>query len=351
MVDVLYDITKSFEENSTFGPFWDGKFPKVRNRRKTTFLGFSLNSQFGIPSCPLTVNARFIGIVSRLGFDLLTYKSIRSVEWHGNAFPHWFYVNAPSETDIKKKKEFMASSTSFSGQEPSMVNSFGIHSVKPQYWQEDVRRAQKSLLPGQLLILSMQMTRIPGVKIIEDARRLARLAKDAGARVVEINFACPNTDEGRGMIFDDIILAPRACEAMKKILGPTPLFVKVGFYKDENTIRKILKRTKGVISGVSTVNTYPGKIVDKKGKDAFPERPWGGISGAVIRKLALKQAKTFVAFKNELGLKNLVIIGIGGVTRPNHINQYFDLGVDAVQSAVGAFADPYLAYKYKKITS
>lgn len=346
---MLYDITKSFEENSTFGPHWDGKFPKLpKVRRKISFLGFSLNSPFGIPACPLTVNARFIGVVSRLGFDLLTYKSIRSVEWHGNPFPHWFYVDAPKKADVKKKKEFTASFAPFPRQDPSMVNSFGIHSLKPAYWREDFRQAQQNLLPGQLLILSTQTTRIAGVNLIQDAKNLARLSGEAGAKVVEINFACPNTDEGKGMIFDDINLAPKVCEAMKRILVATPLLIKVGFYKDENTIREILKRTKGVISGVSTANTYPGKIVDTNGKDAFPSRPYGGVSGAVIRKLAMKQAESFVKLKRELGLKRLAIIGIGGVTKVSHIREYLDLGVDAVQSAVGVFENPYLAYKYRK---
>lgn len=346
---MLYDITKSFEENCTFGPYWDGKFPNLpKNHPKTLFLGFSLNAPFGIPACPLTVNARCIGVVSRLGFDLLTYKSVRSVEWHGNPFPHWFYVNAPKNTDIQKKKEFTASSDRFWRQEPSMVNSFGIHSVKPEYWQKDFDRAQKNLLSGQLLILSMQTTPVSGINIIEDAKRLARLAKEVGARVVEINFACPNTDEGKGMIFDDIVLAPKVCEAMKRLLGKISLLIKVGFYKDDRTITELLLRTRGIIAGVSTVNTYPGKIVDKKGGDAFPNRPWGGVSGAVIRNLALAQAKTFVSLKRKLGLKKLAIIGIGGVTTPSHIKRYLNLGVDAVQSAVGAYVDPYLAYKYRK---
>ena len=128
---MLYDITKSFEENIAYGPVWNGKLPHLPDTK--TFLGQRVNSLFGIAACPLTINARFVGLVGKLGFDILTYKSVRSVEWHGNPYPHWFYVDAPAKTNVEAVKSFTASAVAFPKQEVSMANSFGIQSTKPEY--------------------------------------------------------------------------------------------------------------------------------------------------------------------------------------------------------------------------
>lgn len=347
---MLYQLDQTFEYNLAFGPFWDQKLP-VRKlpTKKYKFLNFSVNSLFGVSACPLTVNSRFLLLMAKLGYDLLTYKSVRSVEWHGNVFPHWMHVDLKKPLlDPISDQIVKARFDPFEAQDPSMANSFGIQSIKPEYWQADVDLTLSQLPTGQLLILSLMCTPQPGETLIKDATRLAKLANETSAKVFEINLACPNTDGGQGLIYEDIEYSLKLCKAMKKVLGNKHLLVKVGYYKDQNQMREFLRRSKGIISGISSTNTYSMKVLNSQGKEAFPTRPLAGISGAAIRNLSQQQAQNAVRFKQELELKHFAIIGIGGVTRTQDVTQYLDLGVDAVQTAVGALANPYLAQDFAR---
>ena len=52
-----------------------------------------------------------------------------------------------------------------------------------------------------------------------------------------------------------------------------------------------------------------------------------------------------MTFKRELDLKNFTVIGIGGITKPAHFDNYLKIGVNAVQTAAGALSYPYLDSK------
>jgi len=348
----LYDIQKSFEENVTYGPYWSEKLPKSSKAgKKYTFLGKKVNSLFGVAACPLTVNSRSIELLSRLGYDIITYKSVRSRQWQGNVFPHWMYVDIQKQLPSSYSEQSVkASFEAFGSQDVSMANSFGIHSIKPEYWQKDVNDTVDILGDGQVLILSLMPTPTEGKTLVDDARLLAQLAAETAAPVFEMNFACPNTDGGKGLIYEDIDLTYRISVAMKKKLGKRPLLAKVGHYHSEESLRAFLVKMRGVIDGIATMNTLVMGVTDAKGDGVFPGRAKAGISGAAIRTIAMNQAKRIVELKKELGMKKFAVIGIGGVTKPTHVRDYLAVGVDAVQTAVGAYADPLLANKYRKIS-
>ena len=349
MPNSLYDLRQTFEENVTFGPFAPTKLPAVPSLPlKYSLLGKKLRSPFGIPACPMTVNARAVKLMSALGYDLLTYKSVRTVEWRGNPFPHWLHVDVAEPLTHPPTNPVMASFDPFTNKEITMANSFGIHSLTPEYWQADVNQAVDSLSAGQLLILSLMPTPLDGQTLVKDSSQLAKLGLETKAEVFEINLACPNTDKGKGLIHEDLVLTHKICTAVRKALGKKPLVVKVGYYQNPTMIKDFLSQNRDLIDGVATANTYPLPVQLPGGKEAFPGRPSAGVSGAGIRNLYLAQAKAFVRYKKELGLKNLALIGMGGVMKTSHIDQYLKLGVDAVQSAVGVWADPLLALKYKK---
>ncbi len=349
-VQPIYDITKTFEENATYGPFWEGTFPPLpkRNPKRYSFLGHRVNSLFGISACPLTHGSRNVKLVSQLGYDLITYRSVRSIEWHGQIYPHWRYVDLPHPITVERLSEsVIASGQSFLGQDVSTANSFGIQSLKPEYWQADFEIAKKFLMPGQLLILSIMFTPEAGKDVIDDAEAVARYAKETTAKIFEINLAHPNSGM-KSLVYEDIETSVAICKRVKKAIGFRPLLAKIGYYKNPELLKEFLKKTRRIIAGISSTNTYAMPIVDAQGKEVFPGRAKAGVSGAAIRNLSMEQSKEIMRLKKILGWKDLVVIGIGGVTKPEHIHKYLHLGVDAVQAAVGAWADPYLASKYLK---
>jgi dihydroorotate dehydrogenase (NAD+) catalytic subunit len=342
-----YDLTASFEDNVRTGFVWEDQFPDVRIRHeRVTLFGKKLNSAFGIAACPLTHGSQSVSVCARLGYDMITYRSVRSIAWKGQVYPHWRYVDINKQVSVQDLASVVtASEQPFSAQEPSMANSFGIQSSSPEIWQSDFEKAKRTLLPGQLLILALMFTPETGSDIVVDAQTVAGYGKETSADVFEINLAHPNSGM-KSLVYEDIETSVSICRTVKKTLGDRPLIAKVGYYKDQMILKTFLKETKGVLQGISSTNTYGMYVVDGAGQEMFPGRPKAGVSGAAIRTLSMAQAKTIVEYKKELDLSDFVVIGIGGITKPEHVKAYLDLGVDAAHCAVGAYADPLLASKY-----
>ena len=74
-----YRTDRSFEWNHANGPDFDGPWPAVPPTPTKTVFGLKLNSRFGVPASIL-LNSRWIGTYARLGFDLVTYKTVRAVQ-------------------------------------------------------------------------------------------------------------------------------------------------------------------------------------------------------------------------------------------------------------------------------
>ncbi len=60
-----------------------------------SFLGQPVNLPFGIPAGPL-LNSRFTTAAFHMGFDLATYKTVRSRAWGCNPFPNVLAVHPKS---------------------------------------------------------------------------------------------------------------------------------------------------------------------------------------------------------------------------------------------------------------
>src|SRR4249920_572800 len=73
-----YDINKSYEWNYRYGPLFKGPYPPERKIQKQfKLLDFELNSPLGIAAGPL-LNSKWIRVYSKLGFDILSYKTVRT---------------------------------------------------------------------------------------------------------------------------------------------------------------------------------------------------------------------------------------------------------------------------------
>lgn len=344
----LYDITKSFEENAERGPFWEGATPKLPSLvPQFELFGKKIISPFGVSACPLTVNSKFISLLSNLGYGFFTYKSVRTVEWHGNIFPHWKYVDQNKTLTVDDlNKTLNAQFETFNNDKPTMANSFGVMSPVPTKWIEDVNKTRKVISANQLLILSLIFTAVEGRTFVEDAKLVAMHGNKTTADAFEINLAHPNTTGS--LIYEDIPLSTQVCKVVKEQIGSRPLIAKVSYYRDPNLLKMFLEQTRGIIAGISSTNTYGMKIVDGKNNEAFPGRLTAGVSGHAIKGLSQEQAKRIVAYKKELKLDHLTVMGIGGVVVPKDIDEYLDLGVDAVEAAVGVYENPYLGIDFLK---
>lgn len=345
----FYDPTKTVQEHIEHGPFVDSfQFQNNVKQGKFTFLGNQVNSLFGIPACILALNSKWIEVLSKLEFDIITYKTVRSREWQPNKYPNWMYVDSSQQLSLGDlNKVLVGNLEPFEGQQISTANSFGVPSFKPEVWQADFEKAKNVLKPGQLLILSMMTSPVEGKTQVEDAKELAQYAAQTSAKVFEINFACPNTGK-HGLIYEDIELSVSICKQIKEVIGNRPLLAKVGIYNNKEDLKQFIYQSKGLIDGISSTNTVGMKIIDSEGNPAFKDRETAGVSGWCIKDLAQEQVRLIVSIKKELQLSNLSIVGMGGVTKAEDIEEYLQIGADAVQAAAAIWRNPYLAYQYKE---
>jgi dihydroorotate dehydrogenase (NAD+) catalytic subunit len=349
-VPPTYRIDLSYDENYRSGPFFTGEIPQRLVAVSKDFMGFKVNSTFGVPAGPL-LNSRWIALYARLGFDLLIYKTVRTREHPSHPPPNCMILNISGQLEEKDfGLQLVAEEASAEGEiEPpvSITNSFGMPSRDPAVWQEDALRARLSLTPGQVFIISVVGTPRKGEDLAEDYARGALLAKEAGADVVEINLSCPNVTTGEGSIFTDPSASSAISKKVHQVLRGTPLIIKMGYISDLQTLEKVILANAPHVEGIAGINTLSFKVVRRDGSQALPGpgRLQSGVCGDAIRTCGLSQTERVAEIRRRHRL-DFSLIGVGGIMAVEDILAYEKVGADASMSATGAMWNPYLALKY-----
>jgi len=347
-VQGTYDIAASYEDNYQNGPLIQHAPPQRDVTPTHNFLGFSVNSRLGIPAGPL-LNANWILAYAALGFDLLVYKTVRTIATPCHPHPNCIFLDKKS---LIKEDEFGNRLTATAHQpssidEISITNSFGMPSRDPSIWQEDVQKAKRGIGKGQVLIVSVVGTPDQG-NLADDYAKGARLAVDAGADIIEINLSCPNVVTGEGSIFTDPTCSATISKTVKQAIGAVPLIIKIGYLSNKEKLAAMVKANAPHIAAISGLNTLSFEVVNADGTSALPGRLRSGVCGSAIRGCAMDQAKRVVELRQKEKY-DFAIIGVGGVMTTEHIRQFLNLGIDAVMSATGAMWNPNLAYDYWKV--
>jgi len=345
----VYDVEKTYLENLQSGPFFSGYVP-ARDCPKQSewkeFLGHPIISPIGIPAGPL-LNAKWIAFAAKLGFDVLTYKTIRSYSHPSHPLPNVVFVETDGELTSERKgkavKKRNAPPSAFS--DLAITNSFGNPSRSPAYLQEDIEQAREVLNEGQVLIVSVFGTGSGEKPLIDDFVRTALLAKEGGAQIIEANFSCPNLGTDKNL-FEQADLSEKIASAIAKAISPTPLIIKIGIPKNPEELPTIVQGlAKAGVHAIAGINTIPMKVVDEKGNPALgKERVTSGICGSPIRSAALGfvQSVRAIIQKEKLDLQ---LLGCGGITEAEHFNQFLN-DADIAMSATGMMWDPYLAMRW-----
>lgn len=298
----FYNVDLSYEDNYARGPFGEfaaalrGDVPagEAASPAKSSFLGIPVDLPFGIPAGPL-LNERFTTAAFRMGFDIATYKTVRSRAWGCNPFPNVLAVH-PTSADgsltpgSAELDEGVLADTDY--RLPiSISNSFGVPSRDPDEWQPDMRRAIAAAGPGQVLLPSFQGSRVEGMSgddYIADHVATARLVCETGADLMEMNTSCPNEGHNR-LLCHDPHLVGRITEAVKGEIGDRPLIVKLAYIPpteveggwgpdrrviDDAALELMVRQTaaRGTVQAFSTINTISARLVDANGGRRCPAR-------------------------------------------------------------------------------
>jgi dihydroorotate dehydrogenase (NAD+) catalytic subunit len=352
MLQPFYDPEKSYEENYAEGPFGifaDNEVIENKGKPEYDFLGVKVNSPFGIAAGPL-VNSKFCKSAFEKGFDICVYKTVRSQMYPCHPYPNVVSVDIPNDESLAKSDARLVVKDGFNPP-LSITNSFGVPSRSPEIWQADTKKAISYASNGQVLVSAFMgtvKTNQTPEEFIADHALAAMEAKSTGAPILEVNLSCPNIGN-EGLICYDLDMTQKICEAIREEIGDTPLILKVGYYKNENDIKRLAEIADQYADAIACINTMQAEVVDKNGNQALPGegRLRSGIAGEGIKWAGLEMTRKFKEIRNEFGY-SYDVIGVGGVFTPEDFFEYRNAGADIVMSVTGAMWNPYLAKEIKE---
>ena len=341
-----YDIEKTYAENYEAGPQLSGIDLTVPTTPMKRLLNFDVRSRLGI-AAGLLLNSKWIEAYAQLGFDVLTYKTVRSSFRPCYPLPNWVFVTDDGQLEgpIYARAEIPC--------DPSQVTSavcFGMPSMAPDVWRADVGKAKEVLMPGQLLVVSVVATPQEGwgaEEIAADFALCARWAAEAGADLVEANLSCPNVCTAEGSIYRDSIFSQLVSKTVRESLGELPLLLKIGYFEQGNQLSDFLGAVAPFADGVTMVNGITRPVLHPDGRPVFGESYLrAGVLGRSIHAAsvrAVSEAKQMVADQ----ALDLSILAVGGASLPKDIDDFFKVGADAVMMGSSPMYLPDLAVEAK----
>ncbi|HUG90082.1 MAG TPA: hypothetical protein VML55_04560 [Planctomycetaceae bacterium] len=307
-----------------------------------TFLGRRVPSPLGIPAGPL-LNGRWILYYAGLGFDVLTYKTVRSTARECYPLPNL----VPVETgQLRGDERDVAAVGDMRG---SWAVSFGMPSMAPDVWRADVEWTRSRLPRGTVLSVSVVGTVQPDWTIddlADDYARCARWAAESGADCVETNFSCPNVSTCDGQLYQQPESAAVVAARVRQAIGRTPLVVKIGHVTDAAAARVLLDALAPHIDALAMTNSVAAKV---RGSDGGPffDGQLRGICGAATRTASLEQVRLFARLI-AAGPHALSLIGVGGASTAGHVRDYLAAGAEAVHVATAAMVNPFVGVEIRR---
>jgi dihydroorotate dehydrogenase len=305
------------------------------------FCGLPVDSPLGVPAGPL-LNGRWCLYYASLGFDVLTYKTVRSRARACYPLPNLQPVQCEQlsggETEV-------AASDSMHG---SWAVSYGMPSKTPDVWRADVEATRRALPPGKLLSVSVVATVQPEWTLddlADDYSRCARWAMESGADVVETNFSCPNVTTCDGQLYQQPDDARRVAERVREAIGNTPYVVKIGHVANREAAAELLNAIAPKIDAIAMTNSVATNV--RAGDSLLFDGQRRGICGEAIRDASLGQVRVVAELIRERGHATQ-IIGVGGIGNAEDVTRYLDAGAHACHLATSAMLDPAVAIRIKR---
>jgi dihydroorotate dehydrogenase len=353
----IYDIAKTFEENLASGPnpTFEASLKPLKLKEAYTFLGFSVGSPFGSSASPTGTDSQYIKRMLDNGYDIVTTKTRRSVQYNPHPVPNVVHI-IPGKLSKEQTFEQLPDRTTTSDSDYrtlTIANSFGNNSADPRYWVPDSRLANSYAGDNQLIVTSIVGTIQPGFDTddyYQDFATTALLAKQCGAKAIEINFSCPNVHNEGVLCYDPEAVAAVA-RLVKHTVDNTPLIAKVGYFPkpEKNLLSEVVAAVEPYVTAISAINTFAAPIYDEYGRQAMPGkgRLKAGLSGHAVKDLGIDMSKRLSSIRDVNGY-SYEVVGVGGVLTADDFQDYRAAGADIVMSATGAMWNPNLALEIKQ---
>ncbi|MDA0834208.1 MAG: hypothetical protein O2955_12195 [Planctomycetota bacterium] len=336
-----YDRLQSYEWNYDHAPNpVDIDVPEITG--DWSFLEIPVASPVGIAAGPL-LNGRWVLYYASLGFDVLTYKTVRSIERACYPAPNLVPVRANqlagAGLELKESAEMNG----------TWAVSFGMPSKTPDYWRHDIAATRKQLSDRKVLSVSVVGTIQPGWTIddlADDYAQCAKWAVESGADVIEANFSCPNVSTCDGQLYQQPESAACVAERIRSAIGSTPFLLKVGYFAELDLAGDVLDAVAPYVSGWASTNSVIARVRNANGELEFDGQP-RGICGDATRTASIAQTE-FLARKVEERGYDVKLIGVGGVATAEHVQAFLDVGAEGVHLASSVMVDPAVGLRIKE---
>ncbi len=300
----------------------------------------------GIAAGPLP-NSRWIEAYARLGYGLLTYKTVRTLAAPAPPQPNILFCRLadPAVAEPTARRLDPGAAT--------LAVSLGLPSALPEAWRADVLRAKSRIRPSQALIVSVAGTPPAGgteEQLADDYALCARWAANAGADIIEVHLACPSPAGQSGpLLFENPSLAAHVVERVRRAVGMRPVVAKLGASRSPRTLHDLATRLAPWLDGFVLVNGLQRRVVKGDGSPAFSGsgREVADISGAAIFDHCRVQVEELIAWR-KAGAWNRVILAVGGITTVERAHRLLAAGAEAALVATAALADPLIAARFRK---
>jgi dihydroorotate dehydrogenase (NAD+) catalytic subunit len=339
----VYDYRRSYDWNYSNAPetFWDGEVPRLHGT--WDFCGLEVNSPLGMPAGPL-LNSAWILHYAKLGFDVLTYKTVRSIDRPCYEQPNLLPVTAGQLTG----KNDVVSAADSAERTRSWAISFGMPSKDPSVWRADVERARKGLSAGQVLVVSVVASPQPDStpeSIAQDFAQCAYWAKEAGAHAVEANLSCPNVCTSEGQLYTSPDASRLVSQAIRHAVGNIPVALKIGLFGSPAAADAFIGAVSDYADALSTTNSISASVV--RGSATLFDGLTRGIGGVCIRDRCLEEVRMLSALIANRHLR-MKLIGVGGVFTAGDVLSRLEAGAHHLQLATAAMLDPFAGIRIRQ---
>ena len=346
-----YDAAQTYEWNYEHAPEpIDVDVPPLappRSGASWEFCGLKVGSPLGVPAGPL-LNGKWVRYYAALGFDVLTYKTVRSRERTCYPLPNLVPVDAGAMIGGEPHVPLSAA------MKGTWAVSFGMPSKAPDVWRADVEATRRLLPPEKVLVVSVVASEQPGWNLDDlanDYALCARWAVESGANVVETNFSCPNVCSSDGQLYQHARDAAVCAERVRAAIGKLPYIVKIGHLRSTEEAEALVEALAPHVDALAMTNSMAAPVVGMDGKPLFDGQP-RGICGAAILDASVAQTRMMqqVVTRRYLstGAKPLKLIGVGGAFSADDVRRYLVAGAESVHLATAAMVDPLIAVKIRQ---
>jgi dihydroorotate dehydrogenase len=306
-----------------------------------------IESPVGIAAGPL-INSKWLLAYARLGYGILTYRTVRTVERAAFPQPNLVSCRLGDPTVIEPHAP-----RRIDPGDVTWVVSLGHPSPAPAVWRTDVARARAKLDSHQVLVVSVMGTPMPGGDsdhLAADYAQCARWAAEAGGDVIEVLLSCPHiaSDPGQ-MVSDNPSLAAHVVEQVRRAVGLRPVIAKVGAAPSPRTLHELATRVAPWLDGFTLVDGLQRRVVKPDGTPALPgpEREVGRVAGGAVWDQCRVQVEELLAWR-KAGAWDRVVLALGGITTVDRARAALAAGAEAAMIATAALTDPLLAVNLRR---